>query len=173
MEENPDEPETFADWVDLVIKRDNSWRQSRGLKTGTSLFFSSSSASNNNSRSHYRDPYAMDVDVLSIADRDLHNKNQTCFHCAKKGHRIKDCRSKKAGRPPIRPTNESSNNPWRNQTSSNNPFANRSNNPFQNKTSTADAARNIRSMIAEYTEEEQTELYQQLAQGNDDANKDF
>ena len=43
------------------------------------------------------DPNAMDVDKMTVKERDKHMKENQCFNCHKIGHRAKDCRQKKQG----------------------------------------------------------------------------
>ena len=39
----------------------------------------------------------MDVDKMTVEERDKHMKENHCFNCHRIGHRAKDCRQKKQG----------------------------------------------------------------------------
>jgi hypothetical protein len=80
----------------------------------------------------------MDVDALSIEKRRELLEKRACFHCEKPGHFAKDCRTKKASN------------------SAQNTSA-----PADNKTRLPikDAARSIRTLLAQYTGEEEEAIF--------------
>ena len=127
------EPKTFEEWTDLTIRYDNTWRKSKILKAmrGGQRNISSFNKVNLQpfARTPRRDPNAMDVDTITTDKRTQLMKSGSCFKCEKQGHRAKDCPNKR----------------------------NQNQNPSQ-KTSTRDTYRNIRTLLAQHSPEEEAEI---------------
>jgi Retrotransposon gag protein len=98
-------PKKMNEWYEQSSKYDAQYRRIReilGRRRGTS-----STTNTNQTKKTFvprytnnretRDPNAMDVDKLTVEEREKHMKENRCFNCHKIGHRAKDCRSKKQG----------------------------------------------------------------------------
>jgi len=134
------EPKTFEEWTDLAIRYDNTWRKSKILKAirggqrSTNNFNRGGNLRAFARTTPRRDPNAMDVDAITTDKRNQLMKSGSCFKCEKPGHRAKECPEKR----------NQNQNSYRNQT-------------FQ-KTSTKDTYRNIRSLLAQHSPEEEAEI---------------
>ena len=86
-------PRTIKDWFEKVIQVDTNWRKARAI------FGPNNNRKDKNkmmNRSWYKpaekeDPNAMDVDVLTLEERQILMKQGKCFKCRKTGHRAADC----------------------------------------------------------------------------------
>ena len=125
------EPTTFEEWVKLVVKYDNVWRRSKVMKgfKGKRTTFTRGNL-RPFTRTPARDPDAMDVDVMTTEEREKLMKSGACFRCKERGHLAKDCTKK----------------------------ATTSQNREPQKRTPKEAARYIRSILAQYTPEEEQEI---------------
>lgn len=145
------EPTSFEEWVKLVIKYDNVWRRNRILRamgrrgqTPRPNNFKAFSAARQTTPK--KDPDAMDVDTLSVEEKNRLLASGACFRCKERGHLSKNCPKKGKG---------PATNTWQ-------------------KGTPADAARYIRSILAQFSPEEEAEIFK-IAEAEDDStdDKDF
>ena len=89
-------PTTLPEWYDWAIKIDHNWRRMQMIVGRTQ----NSQQKGKNQRKFYfprreqRDPNAMDIDRLSIEEREKLMKEGRCFRCKETGHRANECPSK-------------------------------------------------------------------------------
>lgn len=141
------EPSDFEGWAKLACKYDTVWRRSKimkGLSNRRGNF-------NRGSvkpffRPPKRDPDAMDIDAMTTEKRDRLLKSGACFFCEEKGHISRDCPKKKKS-DSDKPKN------------SNQPFI---------KRSPKETARYIRSILAQYSPEEEEEIQKAATELDDD-----
>ena len=100
--ENP--PTTLQGWFDWASKLDNSFRRmQRILGRGNTGNTGNSGRTNDKKKEEPRrrwnfqkkDPNAMDVDALTMEQRNEAMKKGLCFGCGKQGHLSRDCPDKK------------------------------------------------------------------------------
>jgi hypothetical protein len=145
-----DEPTTFEEWVNIIIKHDNVWRRARSMKQGLGRPFNPRFASlTNGTRRPTRDPDAMDVDALTMEERKELLEKRACFFWKKPGHFAKECRSRQR------------------QGNATSIAAVKTSTPSQTKQdkklSTEEAARTIRTLLAQYTALEENEIFEKSA----------
>jgi hypothetical protein len=144
-------PTTIDKWYELASRFDAQHRRVQeiiGRRRGTAI------NTNTNQRKTYvpryashNDPNAMDIDRLTIEQRDKHIRENRCFNCHRIGHRIKDCRSPKQQEP------------TQNQDVTN---------KFQGIKKTATTARAmIRNLVADMDEEEKDKLFKEISTDQD------
>jgi len=98
-------PTMIQGWYTTASKMDNQWRRGRAianrLKEGNNMKRRELRLSNHPLRytPPIRDPYAMDVNRLSIQEQADHMKKGLCFVCHLPGHRANDHRSGGSGPP--------------------------------------------------------------------------
>ncbi|GLB35582.1 putative reverse transcriptase-rnase h-integrase [Lyophyllum shimeji] len=87
-------PTTIKGWYDYASRFDNQWRRARAI---INRHRQDNKKPSTSSRSYTppryvptRDPNAMDVDRLSLEEREEHFKKGLCFECHKPGHRAAD-----------------------------------------------------------------------------------
>jgi hypothetical protein len=154
------EPEKFEDWTESAILFDNKWRRESDQRMGLSRPFTAQGFRSNQPFRPAKDPYAMDVDAMNIDDqtgrRDYMNK-QVCYNCGHNGHFIRECKM------PLRPRNETQR--WTpSYASSSKPATNTraiAGVPTK-KLATHDAAQHIRSLLAQYTGDEENKIFTQF-----------
>jgi hypothetical protein len=99
-------PTTIQGWKDKAVQLDNNYRrkmtilgktrENRGQTTNTTgrRFFR---PSNQQIQNRMKDPNAMDVDALSIKQREEAMKKGACFGCGEIGHISRNCPKKRQG----------------------------------------------------------------------------
>jgi hypothetical protein len=88
-------PKTFEEWVEKAIQIDTNYRMALQILGQTS----GKTRNNDNKRTNgnwykpaeKKDPNAMDVDALTMEERQTLMKQGKCFRCKKHGHRAADC----------------------------------------------------------------------------------
>ncbi|KAJ3508838.1 hypothetical protein NMY22_g16489 [Coprinellus aureogranulatus] len=143
VEDRIDEPETFEEWVKTVIKHDNVWRRNQAMKRGLGRQTNGRFLHMVPTKKPARDPNAMDVDALTTEERKELLQKRACFYCKKPGHFARECRSRQ------RDGNAA-------------PIAN-FNTSQSSKLSVKEAARSIRSLLAQYTGQEEDEIFKTCA----------
>src|SRR5271154_5132466 len=92
-------PTTIQKWYDAASRFDSQYRRVQEIlarKKGISYSpQKKTNAPRYTSNTTTRDPNAMDIDRLTIEQRNQHMVENRCFNCHKVGHRAKDCRSLK------------------------------------------------------------------------------
>lgn len=141
-------PQTIEQWYSKAITLDNNYRQ-------TLLLLGRAPPSKNRPFRQFfnpprqRDPNAMDIDGLSLEERNECMRRGLCFYCKETGHRALSC--------PRKQNRKQGSSNSRNQPQ----FQNRNNQKKKGK----DLFQHIRNMIGELDEEESKELFD-LAQEN-------
>jgi hypothetical protein len=89
--ENP--PTTIKGWCDTASKLDNQWRRGRAIASRLRGNPQKKGLKLPNPRFKYTtpDPNAMDVDRLTLEERNEHMKRGLCFKCHQFGHRSNEC----------------------------------------------------------------------------------
>jgi len=98
-------PMTIQGWKDKAIQLDNNYqrkmailgktRENRGQTTNTGQRFFR--PNNQQIQTQMRDPNAMDVDALSIKQREEAMRKGACFGCGEVGHISRNCPKKRQG----------------------------------------------------------------------------
>jgi hypothetical protein len=95
-----DIPKTIDGWMEKAIQFDTDWRMgslffNKDIKTNSSKQKADINKSNGNAHwwrtSERKDPNAMDVDTLTMEEREMLLRQGKCFCCKKPGHMGKDC----------------------------------------------------------------------------------
>jgi hypothetical protein len=120
----------FEDWVKLAIRYDNAYRRGKSLKSFRKMP-PVQRRFTTLPRFQRPDPNAMEVDALSMEKRAELMKRAACFKCEKSGHRARDC-----------------------------PDKNQQPKPSFRKAPVNDTARYIRTLMAQYTPEEEEQIHQ-------------
>jgi hypothetical protein len=95
--ENP--PTTLTEWYEKAARFHNNWkRMQRILGRGNKTQTNNTSNNQNTTRRFYfpkkeRDPNAMDVDRLTVEERNTLMKEGKCFKCRQFGHLSRDCKT--------------------------------------------------------------------------------
>ena len=104
--ENP--PTTLQGWFDWASKLDNSFRRMQRILGRGNMGTTGNSGKTNDKKKEEprrrwnfqkRDPNAMDVDALTMEQRNEAMKKGLCFGCGKQGHLSRDCPDKKKSTP--------------------------------------------------------------------------
>ena len=144
----------FEKWVTLAIKYDNNFCRNKILRSlgkrgntsnvrNTLRAFSRTPQRNTTTR----DPDAMDIDAITLEERNQMIKNGQCFYCREKGHRAKECSKK--------PKKNDSTSTTTNQ-----------------KKSPKEMARHIRNLLAQYSPEEELEIMNAAEEDSDEDSDD-
>lgn len=91
-------PKTFKEWMDRAIQYDTNYRMAMailGKPTNGGKSTSTSTSSHPKKMYEYRDPNAMDVDVMSTEKRTALMRKGACFICEEPGHLARNCPRKK------------------------------------------------------------------------------
>ena len=91
----PDLPKTFNEYVRKVASLEARDRQ---LSASSSNRAPSNSAIVQEQKKE-ADPDAMDIDCLSVGQRDRYRREGRCFECGGKGHLVRDCPRRKPRNP--------------------------------------------------------------------------
>jgi Zinc knuckle len=87
-------------WMEKAIQFDTNWRMgslffNQDIKMSPSKQKADTNKSNRNAHwwrtSERKDPNAMDVDALTMEEREMLLRQEKCFRCRKTGHMAKDC----------------------------------------------------------------------------------
>ena len=91
--ELPVTPKTLDEWYKWAAQLDNNYRKMMRIKGRD---FERKKPDNNRKKWMFtrKDPNAMDVDAMSIEERNKLMKKGACFRCKKPGHLSKDCLTK-------------------------------------------------------------------------------
>ena len=96
-------PKKIDEWYEQASKYDAQFRRikeilarRRGASTATTTQTKRTFAPRYTNTSQ-KDPNAMDVDRLTVEEREKHMKENRCFNCHKIGHRSRNCRQKNPG----------------------------------------------------------------------------
>jgi hypothetical protein len=135
---NVTQPKTMEEWYNTASTLDSNHQRLLEIK-GRTTFTSPKSYLPRHTNATVRDPNAMDVDQITVEERNRLFQERKCFNCKKFGHRAKDCRSPKG-----------------NQTTPNEIVRH----PGIRKTVTTRTA--IRSLVADLNVEERAELWNDM-----------
>jgi hypothetical protein len=100
-----DVPKTIDGWMEKAIQFDTNWKMgnlffNQDIKGNPSKQKVDTNKSNGNAgwwRTNKRkDPNAMDVDALTMEEREMLLRQEKCFCCKKMRHMVKDCLSEQA-----------------------------------------------------------------------------
>jgi hypothetical protein len=82
----------LEDWYEWAIKLDHQWRRMMRIlgRTNTNQGQGKAGPSNRRFFRREKDPNAMDIDPLSVDERNKLMKDGKCFICKKTGHMAKD-----------------------------------------------------------------------------------
>jgi Zinc knuckle len=95
-----DVPKTINGWMEKAIQFDTNWRMgnlffNQDINENSSKQKADTNKSNGNacwwSTDKRKDPNAMDVDALTMEEREMLLRQGECFRCKKTGHMAKDC----------------------------------------------------------------------------------
>jgi hypothetical protein len=95
-----DVPKTIDGWMEKAIQFNTNWRMgnlffNQDIKTNPSKQKVDTNKSNGNACwwriNERKDPNAMDVDALTMEEREMLLRQGKCFCCKKTGHMAKDC----------------------------------------------------------------------------------
>jgi hypothetical protein len=95
---NVKQPETMEEWYTTSSKLDSNHQRLLEIK-GRTTYTSPKSYLPRHTSATVRDPNAMDVDQITVEERNRLFQERKCFNCKKFGHRAKDCRSPKGNQP--------------------------------------------------------------------------
>jgi hypothetical protein len=89
-------PETIEDWKERAMNLDRAWRKTlkKNAKTKSRPYVPYKKPEQK------RDPNAMDIDQMSVEEKEDLMKERACFFCKQSGHRAFECPQK--GRNPAR-----------------------------------------------------------------------
>ena len=90
-------PKTIEEWIAKAIQYDTNYRMAIAL-TGQANRMTGSAYRNKwaSRTTETKDPNAMDIDSMTIEERNNLMKQGACFKCKKRGHMAKDCPEKKS-----------------------------------------------------------------------------
>ena len=138
IETQKEPPEKLKDIISDARKFDKSYHRNQAWKTKLMGWQPSRSLPRQHPRASYtpkeRDPDAMDIDILTIKEREEYMKEGKCFRCGKKGHMSRDHTTN-----PALNTNKANTSNYRNPAS-------------QNKSS--NATQKVRAIMAGLDDEE-------------------
>lgn len=80
-------PTTLKEWKDRSLTLDREWRRAKGRTTRTE----SSEHKTPKKETKERDPNAMEIDAISVTERQDLMKKGACFVCREHGHIAKNC----------------------------------------------------------------------------------
>jgi hypothetical protein len=97
-------PTTLTNWINKAVQLDKQWRMMMEiLDKLTSKRYSNDSMNKYKFKiPAYHDPNAMDVDALSIAEREDRKKGMLCYNCEKPGHFAQECKQPKKKKGPFK-----------------------------------------------------------------------
>ena len=93
-------PKTIGEWDEQASQYDAQYRRVREILNRRRGVSTTTQTKRTFTTPRFtRDPNAMDIDRMTIEERNKHMKENRCFNCHKIGHRAKDCQQKGSNNP--------------------------------------------------------------------------